>query len=127
VHSYEISEGNIELHLDIDNVFLNLDQSIPCGLIINELITNSLKYAFKGKKKGIITVAVKKKGENLKISIGDNGVGLSKKVDFRNTESLGLQLVVTLTEQLSGKIDLDSTKGAKFTISFKQQQIKTRI
>lgn len=127
VHSYEMSEGNIMLNLDVDLVLLNLDQSIPCGLIINELITNSLKYAFKGRKRGLITVAVKKKGETLNISVGDNGVGLSKKVDYRNTESLGLQLVVTLTEQLNGKIKLDRTKGTKFTVSFKQQQIKTRI
>ncbi|HEY6161897.1 MAG TPA: PAS domain S-box protein [Bacteroidia bacterium] len=127
VHSYEMSEGNIALALDIDNVFLNLDQSIPCGLIINELITNSLKYAFRGRKKGLITVSVKKKGDDMRISIADNGVGLPQKVDYKNTESLGLQLVVTLTEQLNGKIKLERNKGTKFTIAFKQMQIKTRI
>jgi two-component sensor histidine kinase len=127
VHSYEMSEGNIALALDIDHVFLNLDQSIPCGLIINELITNSLKYAFRGRKKGLITVSVKKKGDDMRISIGDNGVGLSQKVDYRNTESLGLQLVVTLTEQLNGKIKLERNKGTRFTIAFKQQQIRNRI
>jgi PAS domain S-box-containing protein len=127
VHSYEMSEGNIGLELDIDQVLLNLDQSIPCGLIINELITNSLKYAFRGRKKGLITVTVKQKGENMQISIADNGVGLPQKVDYRNTESLGLQLVVTLTEQLNGKIKLERTKGTRFTITFRQQQIKARI
>ncbi|MEW6469239.1 MAG: PAS domain S-box protein [Bacteroidota bacterium] len=127
VHSYEVMEGKIELDLDIDPIFLNLDQSIPCGLIINELISNSLKYAFRGRKRGKITVRIKSRGERISMLISDNGVGLPKKVDFRNTDSLGLQLVVTLTEQIGGAIKLDRKKGTKFAISFKQRQTKPRI
>ena len=61
------------------------------------------------------------------LSIGDNGIGLPKKFDFRNTESLGLQLVVSLVDQLNGVIELDNTKGANYTIVFKQNQGKKRI
>ena len=127
VHSYEVMEGKILLNLNVQNIFLNLDQSIPCGLIINELISNSLKYAFKGKKRGIITVEIKQKADNIVMSISDNGAGLPKKIDFRNTDSLGLQLVVTLTEQIDGTISLDNKKGTKFTIRFKQRIPKQRI
>jgi two-component sensor histidine kinase len=61
------------------------------------------------------------------LRIGDNGIGLPKEVDFRNTESLGLQLVVTLTDQLNGEISIDTTKGTTYTIIFNQNQAKNRI
>lgn len=122
VHSYEISEGRVNLKLQIDNVLLNLDQSIPCGLIINELVSNSLKYAFKKKKKGTILLTIKEKNDLVIMVVADDGAGIPKKVDFRKTESLGLQLVVTLVEQLNGTIKLDRKKGTKFTVTFKKQQ-----
>ena len=104
--------------MNLDSIQLNLDTAIPCGLIINELISNALKYAFKGVTKAKLTVQVKVSGEKLKIVIADNGKGLPGNIDFRNTESLGLQLVVTLVEQINGKIGLESKKGTKFTIEF---------
>lgn len=124
VHSYSSYDNDIELRLEIDNVFLNLDLAIPCGLIINELVSNSLKYAFPGNREGEIVVGLHVEGDNLKLTISDNGIGLPKHIDYRNTESLGLQLVVTLVDQLNGTIKLDNKKGTKYTIVFKQQQIK---
>lgn len=118
VHSYSNPDNPPELAMDLDSIQLNLDTAIPCGLIINELISNALKYAFKGQGKGKLTVQVKHSDPALKIVIADNGKGLPANVDFRNTESLGLQLVVTLTEQINGKINLESKKGTKFTIEF---------
>lgn len=118
VHSYSNPDNPPELKMDLDNIQLNLDTAIPCGLIINELISNALKYAFKGVAKGRLGVQVKKTGEKLRMVIEDNGKGLPADIDFRNTDSLGLQLVVTLVDQINGKIALETKKGTKFTIEF---------
>jgi PAS domain S-box-containing protein len=118
VHSYAATDSPPDLNLDLDDIQLNLDTAIPCGLIINELLTNSLKYAFAPGKTGKIEIAIKEKSGHITINISDNGKGLPKEIDFRNTESLGLQLVVSLVEQINGKIRLDTKKGTKFTIEF---------
>lgn len=128
IHSYSNFDNEVKLNLDIQNVFLNLDLAIPCGLIINEIVSNALKYAFVDKSEGgEITINMKTTGDFLELRIGDNGKGLPKNIDYRNTESLGLQLVVTLTDQLSGTIELDTEKGTNYTIIFKHNQVKTRI
>ena len=128
IHSYSNFDHEIKLNLDIQNVFLNLDLAIPCGLIINEIVSNALKYAFVDKTDGgEITIRMKTSGDYLELRIGDNGKGLPKNIDYRNTESLGLQLVVTLTDQLSGTIELDLEKGTNYTIIFKHNQVKNRI
>jgi two-component sensor histidine kinase len=118
VASYSAVGSAPELDLDLENIDLNLDTAIPCGLIINELLSNALKYAFPKGKKGKISVSIRKKGKTITVVIADNGVGLSDKIDFKNTESLGLQLVTSLVEQINGKIRLDKKKGTKFTIEF---------
>jgi len=122
-HSYS-RNNNISLKLNVGNVFLNLDLAIPCGLVINELISNALKYAFPGQKKGTINISIKQAEEFITIEIADNGAGLPKNVDYRNTESLGLQLVMTLVEQLEGDIVLDNSKGAKYKIVFRNHHKK---
>jgi len=128
LHSYSSLEHEIKLNLDIQNVFLNLDLAIPCGLIINEIVSNALKYAFVDKMEDAeIMIKMHLVGEDLQLQIKDNGVGLPKHIDYRNTESLGLQLVVTLVDQLNGNIELDCTKGAHYNILFKQNQVKNRI
>lgn len=118
VHSYSSSENPPELRLDLDPVQLHLDIAIPCGLIINELLSNALKYAFPGGKAGVIAISIKNKAGKITITISDDGVGLPPGFDFRNTESLGLQLVVSLVEQINGKIKADTKKGTKFVIEF---------
>lgn len=128
IHSYSNFDNEVKLNLDIQNVFLNLDLAIPCGLIINEIVSNALKYAFtENSEGGEISIAMKTNGDYLELKIGDNGKGLPKNIDYRNTESLGLQLVVTLTDQLSGTIELDTEKGTNYTIIFKHNQVKNRI
>jgi two-component sensor histidine kinase len=128
IHSYSNVEHEIKLNLDIQNVFLNLDLAIPCGLIINEIVSNALKYAFvDSRHENEILIRMQLDQDNLVLTIGDNGIGLPKHIDYRNTESLGLQLVVTLTDQLNGIIELDTSKGTTYVISFKQNQVKNRI
>lgn len=111
----------IELKINVENVLLGIDHAIPCGLIINELITNSLKYAFSDKRKGEINVSLHINHENMvELRVSDNGMGIPCDVDFRKTESLGLRLVTILSEdQLHGEIDLDRSRGTEFNIKFK--------
>ncbi|MCD6066825.1 MAG: two-component hybrid sensor and regulator [Bacteroidetes bacterium] len=120
--TYNVDHSNVKLNFDIDPVFLNLDTSIPCGLIVNELVSNSFKYAFPDNKQGFIFISLKKQKNDVCLIIKDNGVGLPNEIDFKNTESLGLQLVVTLVEQIGGNIKLDNTNGTKFEITFKQTE-----
>ena len=120
-HSYNTFDNRIKSRFEVENLFLNLDTSIPCGLIVNELVSNSLKYAFPENKEGCIFVQLKVDKETVILSIGDNGIGLAENIDYKNTASLGLQLVVTLVEQISGEINLDTKKGTNFTIKFKRK------
>lgn len=121
VHSYYISTSSVELKLDVDTVDLNLDQAIPCGLIVNELLTNAVKYAFPDNHKGgAISISVKEKKGLVEISVADNGKGLPRGFDVNKTNSLGLQLVSTLTEQLDGKLAVQNQAGARFIITFKK-------
>lgn len=128
IHSYSRLNYEIKLNLEIQNVFLNLDLAIPCGLIINEIITNALKYAFVDtQKNAAINVKMDLKDDSVYLQIKDNGKGIPKHISYRNTESLGLQLVVTLVDQLNGTIALNNEAGVEFNIAFKQNQVKNRI
>lgn len=110
----------IKANYDLDNVSLDVDRAISCGLIINELVSNSLKYAFPENKIGEITLSLKRSDDNKLIMIvADNGIGLPRNLDYRKTDSLGLQLVTALVEQIDGEIDLNTSKGTVFTINFK--------
>ncbi|MCK4829572.1 sensor histidine kinase [bacterium] len=122
-NSYNVSPGTIDLKVSIENITIDIDTAIPCGLIINELISNALKYAFvkrsKDKKAEIKIKFYRDKADNVELIISDNGIGFPKNLDFRNTKSLGLQLVCSLVDQLGGNIKLDRSKGTVFTIKFK--------
>ena len=118
VHTYSINSQKIKLILTLDKLVLNLDLSIPCGLIINEIISNSLKYAFPNNRDGIIFVTLTAKQKKVIIEVGDNGIGLSKKIDIKNSETLGLQLIETLVDQINGKVKLSRNKGTVFKINF---------
>ena len=121
-HSYSRPAGGIALRFDLEEDFLNLDTSIPCGLIINELVSNSLKYAFQGREKGVVVISFSKLADGkLKLIVADDGIGLPEGFDIENAESLGLQLVTTLVTQISGKMEIDRTNGTCFNIVFKEQ------
>lgn len=156
LYSYEIDQNAIQLSINIEDVSMAIDTAIPCGLIINELVSNSLKYAFPRGRKGKILIGLQSKNGNgdpissrissearlshrtisgeagdevsvealghshFTLIVSDNGVGFPKDLDFRNTESLGLQLVVELAEQLRGSIELDRKGGTSFKIKFEE-------
>ena len=118
--TYSTDSRRIQLNSDINNSPIVLNQAYPLGLIINELISNSLKYAFPDEREGKISVSLKKHDKELELTIMDDGVGIPDSFDWKNSKSLGLKLVRTLVEnQLDGSIEMESNNGTKFTIKFK--------
>jgi len=127
INSYGIKQEDIKLKMAIHEVLLGVNTAVPCGLIINELVSNSLKHAFPNGKEGEIRVALRSDNANkFALIVSDNGVGFPKDLDFRNTETLGLQLVTTLVKQLGGTIELDRSGGTEFKITFTGLKHKER-
>lgn len=153
--AHKIDTNEISLKISVDNIFLDVEKGTPCGLIVNELITNAVKYAFPDGKKGEVEITMRKiedtplvpayrtgregqaeseisnqesisgpiqpgkqQGGKIELTFSDDGVGLPEDIDYKNTNTLGLQLVIILTQQLGGSIVLDGSKGAKFKIVF---------
>ncbi|NQU64583.1 MAG: response regulator [SAR324 cluster bacterium] len=117
--TYSTSPDKVKLNTDIERVPISIDHADPIGLVVTELISNSLKYAFPGERKGEITLSVKKRHNQLELVFMDNGVGMSEGLDWKNANTLGLSLIRTLVEnQLDGVIDLENKNGTKFTIKF---------
>ena len=117
--SYNVDSDRIKLNSKMEGIFFEIDTAILCGLIINELVSNSLKHAFPLNKKGEIFISLDKDDNNkYTLILKDNGIGFPPNVDFRKTESLGLQLVTTLTEQLGGTIELHKNGYTEFIIAF---------
>lgn len=124
ISSYQFNKDlEVDLIEKVELVELNLDQAIPCGLIINEIITNSMKYAFPNRKKGKIYLELKEKNTNITLVVGDDGIGLPKEFNVKEAETLGLQLVMTLVEQLDGNIKIETSKGIKYFITFEKQKL----
>ncbi len=118
--SYAVNSEKIRLKLNIEKVMLKIDKAIPCGLIVNELILNSLKHAFADGDSGEIEVSLLFINENeVELVVRDNGIGVPEGIDYNNSGSLGLKLVNILTDQIDGKLYLDRSKGTKFQIRFK--------
>ena len=127
LYSYAIPQGRIVPRIYSDDIQLNIETSIPCGLIISELVSNSLKYAFPDDKNGEILISLRETDNCYILTVGDDGIGLSENFDFTNTDSLGLELVNNLVDQIDGTIKLDTSCGTKFTIKFHELKYKKRI
>jgi two-component sensor histidine kinase len=118
-HSHRTENNSVRLTVDIGEINLGITEAIPCGLIINELVSNAVKHAFpKGKEGQIRIQLVRENTKHILLTVSDNGVGFPENVDFRNSPSLGLTLVNSLVQQLDGSIELDRQGGTTFTITF---------
>jgi len=118
--SYNINPTIVKLEIEIINIYLQTDSAIACGLIINEFISNSLKYAFPEGRTGLIRITMTETIlKNIILSYYDDGVGIPIEISISNTKTLGLKLVSLLTNQLNGKITLDRTNGTMFVLEFK--------
>jgi two-component sensor histidine kinase len=111
IQSYSYSSDKIGLVADTEHVVLSLDNSIPVGLILNELITNAIKHAFPGNRKGTVFFRLYNVESFVYLEVKDDGVGFAPGVDVLNSQSLGFQLVQTLTEQVDGELKYDSKPG----------------
>ncbi|MCC7551387.1 MAG: PAS domain S-box protein, partial [Methanobacterium sp.] len=119
--TYVSDSNSIGLNFDLEDVMVDINTTVPLGLILNELITNSMKHAFPDGREGVINVEFHRTDDEFILIIGDTGVGFPEDLDFRNTKSLGLQLVNNLTHQIDGTIELDRSQGTEFKITFKEQ------
>lgn len=117
VETYGTDEHKIHLIMDLEPIKLSLDDSIPCGLIINEVISNSLKYAFPNEREGEIRIELSQQNNTVNLSISDNGVGLEGEIDFDSYESFGFLLIETLASQLEAEMSMSTKNG--FSYHFK--------
>jgi PAS domain S-box-containing protein len=125
LHSYHSSGTDIRLEHDLENVELDLDQAIPCGLILNELVSNALKYAFPDRDRGLVHIGVEQEQNTdattlVRIRVQDDGVGLPEGYEVGASDSLGLQLVSSLLEQIGGEIRLKRDNGTEYLITFEK-------
>jgi len=119
--SYTISTAsNIQVISNIENCSIGTDLLFPVGIIINELLTNTYKYAFPDKRDGRVTISLKKNGSTIIINFNDNGIGIPESVISMESKGFGINLVKMLVEQLHGKLELNGSNGTGYTISFPQ-------
>ncbi|MBU4608513.1 MAG: sensor histidine kinase, partial [Methanobacterium sp.] len=124
--SYGVNFNQIRLESDVEKINLDVNTAIPCGLIINELLSNAIKYAFPHQE-GVIKINFMKKADLYVLEVSDNGVGLPDDIDFTQTKSLGLRLVNSLVDQLDGTIHLDKTNGTCFIMEFPKLEYEPRL
>jgi len=118
-HSYGVAADRIHLRTDLGNLLLHPDAAMPCGLIINELVSNSLKYAFPDGRQGEVRIELRVNSDaTARLIVADNGVGLTAGVDWASTRSLGLRLVRMLAQQLGAKIEVSSNPGMEVRLAF---------
>ncbi len=112
----------IVLHTDIPGIALGVNTAIPVGLILNELMSNALKHAFPDREKGEIFIRIRKKDRNISIVFRDDGVGMPRDMNWRDTKSLGLRMVFSIVEQMKGTIGLDRSKGTEFSMVLEERK-----
>ena len=125
--SYDFNSQLIELELDVEGIALNLETAHPCGLIINELVSNAFEHAFPDHRSGKIWVTLHQSSDLIvTLTVRDNGIGFPQNIDFRQVDSLGMELVCTLINQLEGSIELIRDQGTTFSLTFKELQYRQR-
>jgi PAS domain S-box-containing protein len=129
IRSYEASSrGNVGVEVDLERLSVPIDTAIPLGLILNELITNSLKHAFPGNRKGRIRIGVaREEGSGVRLSVADDGIGVPPEFDFQNAKSMGLKTVLALVQQLGGSARFSADPGVACSISFKNAGVEPRV
>jgi PAS domain S-box-containing protein len=122
--SYQVNPERVKVHLQVRDLKQDLQTTVPLCLILNELISNALKYAFPEGRTGEIGITLQRENGRIGLTIADNGIGFPEEVDFRNTSSLGFQLVMALVKQLHGTIELERKEGTAFIIRFDDEKVE---
>lgn len=126
-HTHNISFDKFKVNIIAQDIILNIDTAIPTGLIINELVTNSIKHAFPGRETGEITIQLEQEQDEYYLKVADNGIGISSNLDVNHTSTLGLLLVNSLVSQLDGNLQVATDGGTAFHINFKKLEYLDRI
>jgi two-component sensor histidine kinase len=119
--SFGVNPGSVKFDLDIQVETLNIDRLIPCGLIVNELVSNSFKYAFHETENGVVYISLISENGECVLTVGDNGSGLPEDFDVKKTDTLGLQIVDSLALQLGSSLEVKHGSGSRFVIRFKEK------
>lgn len=119
--------GRVKLTVNVEDVRMELETAIPLGLLINEIVANSVNHAFPNDQKGEIIVELKRDGDAFILKMSDDGVGIPEDIDFEKAETLGFQLINSLTNQLDGQIEMHSNNGTSFIVKFKELEYKKRF
>ena len=121
--TYGVDPDRLSLSVRAEDIPLSVDSAISCGLIVNELVSNSLKHAFPDRRTGMVEVILRADGRMAVLEVHDDGVGFPAGFDFRNASTLGLKLVSILTDQIRGSIDVQSLPGSRFIIRFDRSEL----
>ncbi|MBP2045377.1 histidine kinase dimerization/phosphoacceptor domain -containing protein [Methanobacterium aggregans] len=119
--------NSIKLEIDVKDIFMGIDTAVPCGLIINELATNSIKHAFPNSMPGTIKIGLYYNNSEFELVVRDDGIGFQEAINFETTENLGLRLVSALTQQINGTIKLNRINGTEFRVKFHEVEYAKRI
>lgn len=119
---YSVSSQKIQWKIEAPHIEVNINTAIPLGLVVNELITNAIKYGFPLDRRGVLFIILQKNGQDLTLMIKDNGVGIPENFDWQNAESMGMRLINNLVEQLDGTVSLNRSSGTAFTITVKDKE-----
>ena len=125
LRSYSRAEG-ITATVDVEEIYLNIDTALPMGLLVNELVSNSIKHAFP-EGNGNINVKLESNGDEYILTVSDNGIGLPKSVDPFEASSLGLQLVISLSIQLEGDLNVHRNDETSYILVFKELEYSERL
>lgn len=120
--AFDVGRRGVKIEFDTESVSVGLDQAIPCGLMTNEIVSNSLKYAFNGSKSGTISVGLKRRNRKIHLRIHDDGCGLPNGVEPGTGSSLGMQLIGTLADQMHAQIRVDRSEGTAWSIDFESEE-----
>ena len=110
--SYNISNEKVKVNINIDDLNLDVDTMIPLGLVLNELVSNSFKYAFKETTSGILNIMLEEKNEKLHLKVSDNGAGFPADMDVKSTKSFGLKMIRAFAQKLKATLDIYNNNGA---------------
>jgi len=125
--SYSVNQNTIKSVLNLDDISLNIETAVPLGLIISELVSNSIKHAFPSGKGGEISITLHTNDDVHELIISDNGIGIPESVNLNETKTLGINLVNNLIRQIDGEMDVYNSHGTEFRIRFKELDYKKRI
>lgn len=119
-YTYVLDPSTIQLNLNVEKIMIDINTAVPLGLIVNELVSNAMKYAFPDGKQGEIDISFNQIGNKYVLIVKDDGVGIPADLDIKKVKSLGLQLVLSLTDQIDGVLKLNRENGTDFEITFKE-------